>query len=40
MKVLAVALLTGTAVNLALNGPATFSAARALPMSSWVSLTT
>ena len=39
MKVLAVALLTGTAVNLALNGPATFSAARALPVSAWVSLT-
>lgn len=39
MKVLAVALMSGTAVNLALNGPATFAAARALPISGWVSLT-
>ncbi len=38
LKLLTLALLTGTAVNLAIDGPTTLAAARAMPLQAWLLL--
>lgn len=40
MKMLAISLLVGTGVNLLIDGPATFAAARLLPPKAWILLVT